>query len=193
MRGSRPLDQTELRALLDAVEGPYAHRDRSLIMLGVHLGLRGANLTRLTVDDVWHRDAPRRFLRLSARQMKGRRGHAVPINRTAQQVIINLMAWKRSRNEPTGSRDPLFRSRKGGPITTRRALQIVQESAHRAGLDPGVGVHSLRKTAATTLMERGVPLRVVQEVLGHAKLETTAAYLGVGTGALRDALRTLEG
>jgi integrase/recombinase XerC len=102
------------------------------------------------------------------------------------------MAWKQARGEPTDPREPLFRSRKGGPITTRRALQAIHQAAARAGLDGGVGVHSLRKTAATTVMERGVPLRVVQEVLGHAKLETTAAHLGVGRRVLDEATENQE-
>ena len=192
MKGSRPLDPNELDSLLGALQGTYAKRDRALLLLGVHLGLRGANLTTLTVGDVWNRDAPRRHLRLSARRMKSRRGHSIPINRTAQRAITDLMAWKSRRGELTSPDQPLFRSRKGGPITTRRALQIVQDAAGHAGLDPGIGVHSLRKTAATSLMERGVPLRVVQEVLGHAKLETTAAYLGVGKRALHEAMETLD-
>ena len=192
MKGSRPLDPNELDSLLGALQGTYAERDRALLLLGVHLGLRGANLTTLTVADVWHHGAPRQHLRLSARRMKSRRGHSIPINRTAQQVITDLMAWKSGRGEPTNPDQPLFLSRKGGPITTRRALQIVQDAAARASLDPGVGMHSLRKTAATTLMELGVPLRVVQELLGHAKLETTAAYLGVSPGAMRDAVEALN-
>lgn len=192
MRGSRPLDNNELDALLGALQGVYAERDRAVLLLGIHLGLRGANLTTLSVGDVWHHDAPRKHLRLSARRMKSRRGHTVPINRTAQLVIASLIVWKAARGEPTAHDQPLFLSRKGGPITTRRALQIIQVAADRAGLDPGVGMHSLRKTAATTLMERGVPLRVVQEVLGHAKLETTASYLGVGSRALSEAMEALE-
>ena len=192
MKGSRPLEPNELDSLLGALQGTYAERDRALLKLGVHLGLRGANLTTLAVGDVWHNATPRRHLRLSARRMKSRRGHSIPINRTAQRVIADLMAWKSRRGEPTTPDQPLFLSRKGGCITTRRALQIVQDAADRAGLDPGVGTHSLRKTAATSLMERGVPLRVVQEVLGHAKLETTASYLGVGSRALKDAMEALE-
>ena len=102
------------------------------------------------------------------------------------------MAWKASRGEPAVPDQPPFLSRKGGPITTRRALRIVQDAADRADLAPGVGVHSLRKNAATTVMERGVPLRVVQEVLGHAKLEPTAAYFGVGSRALQQAMEHLD-
>ncbi len=192
MRGSRPLDHSEIQALLGAISGTFQERDRALVLLGIHLGLRGANLTTLRVGDVSHRGAPRQYLRLSARRMKSRRGHTLPINRSAQEAIVRLMDWKVRRGEPTDPSAPLFLSRKGGSITTRRALQIIQDAAERAGLEPGVGTHSLRKTAATSLMESGVPLRVVQEILGHAKLETTASYLGVGSRALKDAMEALE-
>ena len=56
----------------------------------------------------------------------------------------------------------------------------------------GVDVQSLRKTATATLMERGVSLRVIQEVLGDAKLETTASNLGVGRRALDEAMAALD-
>ena len=192
MRGARPLNQREVRALLRATRGTYAVRDRCLIDLGFNVGLRIGNLTRLTVGQVAHAGRARRFLSIPAGQMKSRRGHTIPLNSPAKARIEEMLRWKKHMGESTDPGAPLFRSREGGYMTTRRAGQIISAAADRAGIESGVSTHSLRKTLATTLMERGVSLRVVQEILGHRELATTAQYLGVGRKALEDGVRMLE-
>ena len=192
MKGARPLNQREVRALLKATQGTYAVRDRCLIQLGLDVGLRISNLVHLTVGQVCHHGRPRSYLSIPAREMKSRRGHTVPLNTRAQATIAEVLRWKRFRGEPMGPSDPLFRSRESGFLTTRRAAQILSDAADKAGLEPGVSTHSLRKSVATTLLERGVDLRTIQEILGHAELATTAAYLGVGRKALEDGMRMLE-
>ena len=192
MRGARPLNQREVRALLRATRGTYAVRDRSLIGLGFNVGLRIGNLTRLTVGQVSHAGRARRYLAIPAHQMKSRRGHSVPLNAPARARIEEMLRWKKHQGEPTTPSSPLFRSREGGFLTTRRAAQIISTAADRAGLEPGVSTHSLRKTLATTLMERGASLRVIQELLGHRELTTTAQYIGAGRKALEDGVRMLE-
>ena len=192
MKGARPLSQREVRALLRAFAGPYAVRDRCLVELGFNVGLRITNLVRLTVGQVCHNGRPRSYLSIPANQMKSRRGHSIPLNSPAKARIDEMLRWKKHVGEPTDPGAPLFRSREGGHMTTRRAAQIISAAAERAGLEPGVSTHSLRKTLATTLMERGVSLRVVQELLGHRELATTAQYLGVGRTALEDGVRMLE-
>ena len=192
MKGARPLNQREVRALLRAFTGPYAVRDRCLIQLGLNVGLRIGNLVRLTVGQVCHNGRPRSYLTIPASQMKSRRGHSIPLNSPAKARIDEMLRWKKQMGESTSPDAPLFRSREGGSMTTRRAAQIISAAADRAGLEPGVSTHSLRKTLATTLMERGVSLRVVQELLGHQELATTAQYLGVGRKALEDSVRMLE-
>jgi integrase/recombinase XerD len=193
MKGARPLNQSEVRALIRATQGTYAVRDRCLIQLGFNVGLRIGNLVQLTVGQVSHAGQPRRYLSIPATQMKSRRGHTIPLNAPARARIDEMLRWKKHVGEPTDPCAPLFRSREGGFMTTRRGGQIISAAAERAGLESGVSTHSLRKTLATTLMERGVSLRVVQEILGHRELATTAAYLGVGRKALEDGMRMLEG
>jgi len=192
MKGARPLNQSEVRALIRATQGTYAVRDRCLIQLGLNVGLRISNLVQLTVGQAAHNGRPRSYLTIPASQMKSRRGHAIPLNSPAKARIDEMLRWKKRAGEPTNPIAPLFRSREGGFLTTRRAAQIISDAAERAGLEPGISTHSLRKTLATTLMERGISLRVVQELLGHRELATTAQYLGVGRKALEDGVRMLE-
>lgn len=192
MKGARPLTQIEVRALLRAIQGTYAVRDRCLIQLGLNTGLRITNLTRLTVGQISHNDRPRRYLRIAAREMKSRRGHSIPLNTPARACVVEMLQWKRAVGESISPNAPLFSSREGGFLTARRALQIISAAADRAGLDPGVSTHSLRKTLASTLLERGANLRVIQELLGHRELTTTARYLGVGRKALEDGVKLAE-
>lgn len=191
MKGARPLNEREVRALLRAIDGPYAVRDRSLIQFGIHTGLRINNLSTLTCGQVWHAGRPRRYLRLPAWAMKSRRGHVVPMNSTARDTITTLMRWKTTRGEPTDATAPLFASRHGRHLSVRRAQKVIYDAAEAAGLDDGVSTHSLRKSFATHLLERDVNLRVIQELLGHSQLATTASYLGVGPRTLEQSVQLL--
>lgn len=191
MRGARPLTQREVNALLRAIDGPYAVRDRSLIQFGIHTGLRINNLSTLTCGQVWHGGRPRRYLRLPAAAMKSRRGHVVPMNPTARSTITALMRWKIARGESTDAHAPVFASRHSRPLSVRRAQQVIYDAAEAAGLDDGVSTHSLRKSFATRLLERDVNLRVIQELLGHSQMATTASYLGVGPRALEKSVQLL--
>ena len=192
MKGARPLNQSEVRALIRATQGTYAVRDRCLIQLGLNVGLRITNLVQLTVGQVAHNGRPRSYLTIPANQMKSRRGHTIPLNSPARARIEEMLRWKKHMGESTDPSAPLFRSREGGCMTTRRAAQIISDAAERAGLEPGISTHSMRKTAATRLLERGVDLRTIQEILGHSELATTAQYIGVGRKALEDGVRMLE-
>ena len=156
MKGARPLDAEEINALLDAIGGVYRVRDQALVRLGVNIGLRATNLTRLRVGQVWDGRQPRRYLRLPAAEMKSRRGHVMPLNRSARATIEALVRHKRALGEPLEPDAPLFLSRQGGPVSVRRVQQVLGDAARRAGLDEGVASHSLRKAFATRLQDAGV-------------------------------------
>jgi len=193
MRGSRPLREDELDELTEAMDGPYAPRDRALVVLGANLGLRSTNLVALKVGDLWHRGAPRQFLRLAAREMKNRTGFQLPLNQTAREAVVALMDWKVRSGESTDPEAPLFRSRQGdGHITTRRALQILTTAAEKAGLASGIGTHSLRKSMACRLVDAGVSLPVIKEALGHRHLTSTEKYIGVSVAAIESGMRALD-
>ena len=162
-----------------------------MILLGINTGLRINNLSTLTCGQVWHAGRPRRYLRLPASSMKSGRGHALPLNSTARNTISGLMRWKAARGEPTDPGAPLFASRHRRTLSVRRAQKIIYDAAETAGLDDGVSTHSLRKSFATRLLERDVNLRVIQELLGHSQLATTASYLGVGPRALEKGVQLL--
>ena len=78
------------------------------------------------------------------------------------------------------------------PLTTRSLQRACSEAVAAAGLDKAVTVHTLRHSFATHLLEQDVDIRVIQVLLGHAKLDTTALYARVATNTIRAVTSPLE-
>jgi integrase/recombinase XerD len=86
--------------------------------------------------------------------------------------------------------------RRGLHLTTRQLSRLFHETADAAGIRKRVGLHSLRHSFATHLLEGGTDIRLIQALLGHDKLETTARYTRVATGriaAIESPLARLSG
>jgi site-specific recombinase XerD len=78
------------------------------------------------------------------------------------------------------------------PISTRQLHRIVVEAAHAADIAKRVGPHTLRHSFATHLLEDGTDIRVIQVLLGHAKLDNTAFYTKVATRTVRTVISPLD-
>ena len=74
--------------------------------------------------------------------------------------------------------------RPGRPMTTRQLSRLFHEAADEAGIKKNVTLHALRHSFATHLLERGTDIRIIQALLGHDKLDTTARYTRVATGMI---------
>ena len=196
MKGTRPLDNAEIRKVSDAFDGTYAVRHRSLFMLGVSVGGRISELLALKVGDVWQNGKPVKDLLFDRNIVKGGEvSRAVPVNADGREAIEALIAWH---TELFGSIDadrPLFPSRKGQGskamtrISAHRALKPAFEAA---GLNGKLGTHSLRKSYAQRLYEQTNDIYAVQEMLGHKSVVTTQRYLGVNYASVRDASEAMS-
>lgn len=139
-------------------------------------GLRVSEVAHLKVDDI---DSTRMLIRIE--QGKGRKDRNAMLS---PQVLELLRMWwregkKRSVMLPHGW---LFPGRSyTDPISTRQLHRAVQEAAELTGIRKRVSPHTLRHSFATHLLEQDVDIRVIQVLLGHSKLETTALYTKVST------------
>jgi site-specific recombinase XerD len=83
-------------------------------------------------------------------------------------------------------------NKRGKPMTTRQLNRLFHQAADAAGIKKAVTLHALRHSFATHLLERGTDIRIIQALLGHDKLETTARYTRVATGMIADVESPLD-
>jgi site-specific recombinase XerD len=152
-------------ALLDAAHTPW---HRAMIALLLFAGLRRSEVAAITLDD----------LDLDSGQLlvrgKGPKQRMVPLAPAVVQAIRDYLLCR-----PQTKSDHLFVSRVGGrPVAGRVTNRMLARVLEAAGLKQhGITPHALRRTFATHLIRSGVDVRTVQELLGHADLQTTARYL----------------
>jgi site-specific recombinase XerD len=155
---------------------------RAMLSLAYGCGLRAGEVVRLKVGDL---DSAQNIIRIV--QAKGRKDRNVML--PADILGLLRLWWKeRPRHQDRDVAPPerwLFPGRNPGrPLTTRQFARLFQETVKKAGITKPVSLHSLRHSFATHLLERGVDIRVIQALLGHDKLETTARYTRVATGMI---------
>jgi site-specific recombinase XerD len=154
------------------VEGPehgkHYQRDRLVLELLYGSGLRVSELIDLNWEDI---ETDQRIIRVIG---KGSKERLVPFGKGVKKLLED---WRGI--SPEGKKGPLFRSEKGAErLTVRTVHRLVQKAAMRVGIY-GVSPHTLRHCFATHLLERGAPLRVVQELLGHESIAATQRYLSI--------------
>ncbi len=196
MKGTRPLDNAEIRKISESFDGTFAARNRSLFMLGVSVGGRISELIALKVNDVWQNGKPVKDLLFDRSIVKGGEvSRAVPVNIDGRQAIENLIAWHAELYGSVNPTRPLFpsRNKQGWKSVTRIAAHnALKEAFEAAGLNGKLGTHSLRKSYAQRLYEQTNDIYAVQEMLGHKSVVTTQRYLGVNYASVRDASEAMS-
>ena len=180
------LSEEEMTRLLDAPadDGPLGRRDRAILELFYASGLRLSELVGLDLDDV----------NISAQMVrtlgKGGKQRLVPFNKSTASAIRAYLK-DRALLLPPGTRqrrgrDPLFLNYRGTRLTVRSVDRLVRRHALTSHVRSGVSPHALRHSFATHLLQRGADLRSIQELLGHARLNTTQRYTHVNAAQLLD-------
>jgi site-specific recombinase XerD len=188
MKGARKLSDDEIAKIASSFCGRYAVRDKTLFILGLSTGGRISELLSLRVKDVWQYSKPVDTIYFQKSKTKGKRhGRGVPIKTAAKHAIEELMQWYQEQGIELSEETPLFLSQKGGAITRQHAHDILNQAFTIAKLQGKVSAHSLRKTYANKLLQQGGNLYAVKEALGHASVQTTQDYLGIGEDRLRAA------
>ena len=194
MKGTRPLDNDEIRSVSGCFTGTFEVRNRGLFMIGVSTGGRISELLSLTIGDVYQNGKPVTDLLYDRSIVKGGEvSRAVPVNVDGRDAIEALIDWHRDRYGNTKPDRPLFPSRqKSGTVPMHRqtAHDILKTAFTDAGLNGKLATHSLRKSFAQRVYEQSGDIFLVQELLGHKNVSTTQRYLGVNYA---DAKAAVEG
>lgn len=160
-----PLSRSEVSRLLDAAGNP---KHRVVLMTAYAGGLRVSELARLKLEDI---HSQRRLIRVN--QGKGRKDRYTLLSPRLLEELRDY--WRAYRPRPW-----LFLNRDGSDhLPPATAQKIYDTCKKRAGIEHGHGIHSLRHSFATHLMEAGVDLPTIQRLMGHTSLTTTAKYLHV--------------
>ena len=172
------LSPEEVARLLDAAPGL---KYKAALSVAYGAGLRAAEVVSLKVADI---DSKRMLIRVE--QGKGRKDRYVMLS---PHLLDLLRAWWKAAR-PRGwlfpGRDP------AQPMTTRQLNRACHAAAHMAEINKHVSLHTLRHSFATHLLEQNVDVRVIQVLLGHAKLDTTALYTRVATKTISEVMSPLE-
>lgn len=176
----RYLTLEESMALLDSVDGPNRERDYCILTLFLNCGLRISELIGLNRSDIQGE-----ALHVLG---KGNKVRIVYLNEACQAALEQYLAVRR----PITCRDEdaLFLSQQNRRISRSMVHALVKRHLLEAGLDSThYSSHKLRHTAATLMLQNGVDVKAVQEVLGHEHLNTTEIYTHIDNEALRVAAR----
>jgi integrase/recombinase XerD len=159
----------------------YQLRDRAILETLYAAGCRASEVVALTIADL-HLDPG--FCKC---QGKGGKQRIVPLGRPAINALRAYLASLRPKlvaNDSSLAR--VFVSRGGKPLTREMLWVLVKKYVRRAGLHGRVSPHTLRHSFATHLLAGGADLRTVQELLGHASIQTTQRYTHVDRERLRE-------
>lgn len=155
-------------------------RDRSILELFYSTGIRRAELLRLRLYDL---DRSRGTLHV--REGKGKKDRLLPMGERALAWLEAYLARARPKLESGHDEGEVFLTEHGEAISPHHLTDLVRRYFRRAGITKRGGCHLLRHTMATLMLDGGADVRFIQEMLGHASLETTQVYTHVALGKLQ--------
>ena len=170
----------EVADLLTAVPGPGL-KYRAALSISYGAGLRASEVCNLRVCDI---DSDRMLIHVE--QGKGRKDRKVMLSPGLLKLLRDY--WREARPEGW-----LFPGKpKINPLSPRQLNRAFTSAKHMAGISKPATLHTLRHSFATHLLEANTDVRVIQVLLGHAKLTTTAQYTHVATKTIRDTVSPFE-
>jgi site-specific recombinase XerD len=172
------LSPEEVARFLDAAPGL---KYKAALSVAYGAGLRVSEVVALKVSDI---DSKRMVIRVE--QGKGHKDRYVMLS---PHLLELLRAWYKAAR-PQGWLFPGLKP--ASPMTTRQLTRACHAAARMADIGKRVSPHTLRHSFATHLLEQNIDIRVIQVLLGHAKLDTTALYTRVATKTIREVMSPLE-
>ena len=169
---------------IEEMNHALARRDAAMLELLYATGMRISELAGLTIDRL---DLGRQRLRVIGKGNKERQLlFGAPAARALRHYLEVARPTLASRGDAGSA---VFLNATGRPLSVRGARMVIERWARAIGAPSRTSPHTLRHSFATHLLEGGADLRVVQELLGHANLQTTQVYTHLSDAALRSAYR----
>ena len=117
---------------------------------------------------------------------KGTKERIVPIGNKASELIKRYLEFGRPKLASPKINDYLFLNHNGEQMTRQMFFIIIRDKAKEANITKAISPHKLRHSFATHLLERGLDLRLIQELLGHSDISTTEIYTHINSTKIKD-------
>lgn len=179
LKAALTVQEVERLLAVPDVADPLGLRDRAMLELFYATGIRRSELLRLHLYDL---DRTRGTLHV--RQGKGKKDRLVPVGERALAWVGAYLEQARPRLLSGHDAGEVFLTEHGEAISAHHLTDLVRRHAKRAGITKPGGCHLLRHTMATLMLEGGADIRFIQQMLGHASLETTEVYTHVSLAKL---------
>jgi integrase/recombinase XerD len=162
-------------------------KHRAVLSLAYATGLRSSEVVSLKLTDI---DRDRMLIRVE--QGKGKKDRYVILSPILLEILREWWRLARKKGWMSAAQPWLFPGYRGQHTSARQMHRIVRLAAGRAGITKRVGVHTLRHSFATHLLEQKTDIRVIQVLLGHKKLDTTALYTRVAISTIGQVTSPLD-
>lgn len=159
---------------------PLEIRNKAMIELTYSSGLRVSELVNLKLSDV--------HMQMGIIDVfgKGSKERIVPVNQNTLKLLKKYIDSSRPYFETIRSKDYLFLNRRGEQLTRQSFFMMIKDKAKIAGIKKDISPHKLRHSFASHLLERGLDLRLIQELLGHEDISTTEIYTHINNVKLKE-------
>ena len=165
-------------------------RNYCLFVLGINSGLRIGDLLALHVGDVLENKKVKD--RIEVQEIKTEKNKNFPLSDTAKKAIREHLEDRFGKLSLAKLNEPLFLSKKGGPLQRTQAWRILNQAARMVGIKDRIGTHTLRKTFGYFAHQMGMDITVSQKLLNHSSPSVTLAYIGITQDDLDTVYLTLN-
>ena len=185
MRHAQTLNEAQFRKVMQYCKARrHVNRDTTIFMVSFYAGLRAKEIAALKLGDVFDADGNvREQFTLERDQTKGSQRRTVYINKRLAKALFDYGLDKNLSN----LNRPLFESQKGGHFSPNTMCQLFLDIYKACGFKDASS-HSGRRTYITKLANKGVAVRLLAELAGHAHISTTQRYIDVNVEQLKEAV-----
>jgi site-specific recombinase XerD len=155
-------------------------KHNTMLKLSYGMGLRVSEIINIKIEDI-----DSQSMQVFIRRAKGKKDRYANL----PESILDQLRLYYKQYQP---KDYLFEGQFGGVYSVRSVQQVFKDSMRRAGVNKNVGVHSLRHSFATHLLEKGTDVRLIQDLLGHKDIKTTLLYTHVSDYSLKKVKSPLD-